>query len=73
MSDEGLAKLKVLNNPQRLMKKTEQSCKNLEDPVSLGGSSTILDVEYEELKQKDESGEGSTPKQLTKQISHMQI
>jgi hypothetical protein len=72
MTDEDLAKLKSINKPQRVVQRTDQTRKKLDEPVSQGASSTILDVEYEELKQNDENV-GSTPKTLTKQTSHMQI
>jgi hypothetical protein len=65
MTDADLAKLKSANKPQRVVQRTDLNRKNIEEPVSQGASSTILDVEYEELKQNDENG-GSTPKILTK-------
>jgi hypothetical protein len=72
MTDEDLAKLKSINKPQRVVQRTDQTRIKLDEPVSQGASSTILDVEYEELKQNDENV-GSTPKTLTKQTSHIQI
>jgi hypothetical protein len=65
MTDADLAKLKSANKPQRVVQRTDLNRKNIEESVSQGASSTILDVEYEELKQNDENG-GSTPKTLTK-------
>lgn len=65
MTDADLAKLKSANKPQRVVQRTDLNRKNIEEPVSKGASSTILDVEYEELKQNDENG-GSTLKTLTK-------
>lgn len=65
MTDADLAKLKSANKPQRVVQRTDLNRKNIEEPVSQGASSTILDVEYEELKQNDENG-GSTLKTLTK-------
>jgi hypothetical protein len=65
MTDEDLAKLKSLNKPQRVIQRTDQTRIKLDEPGSQGASSTILDVESEELKQPDETG-GSTPTTLTK-------
>lgn len=64
MTDADLAN-KSASKPQRVVQRTDLNRKNIEEPVSQGTSSTILDVEYEELKQNDENG-GSTPKTLTK-------